>query len=247
MKIKDKKYKLGLIGYPLTHSFSPDYFSSKFEKLEVKNAEYLAYPIEDINEINEIFNFGITGLNVTIPYKEQVIPHLDELSDEAFEINAVNTIKIVEGRKIGYNTDVYGFELSLKSLIGHHKIENALILGTGGASKAIKYVLKKLNINFTIVSRNKKYLMYSQLTESIIDIHRLIINTTPLGTFPNVEECPDIPYKALSSKHFLYDLVYNPEKTLFLKKGKLHNCSIKNGYEMLILQAEKSWEIWNQH
>ena len=247
MKIKKERYKFGLIGYPLEHSFSPDYFSKKFKNLGIENSEYLAYPIENIIQVNKIFKKGVVGLNVTIPYKEQVIPFLDELSDEAFEIEAVNTIKITEGKKVGYNTDVYGFEKSLKSLLGSNKIENALILGTGGASKAIKFVLNKLNINFTIVSRNPNYLMYSQLTEEIIRENKLIINTTPLGMYPKIEECPDLPYSALSEKHFLYDVVYNPEKTLFLKKGELHKCSIKNGYEMLILQAEKSWEIWNQH
>jgi shikimate dehydrogenase len=247
MKNKKDRYKLGLIGYPLEHSFSPDYFSKKFQHLGIKNAEYLAYPIANITKVNEIFNNEISGLNVTIPYKEQIIPFLDELSDEAFEINAVNTIKIIDGRKVGYNTDVYGFEMSLKSLLGSKKVENALILGTGGASKAIKFVLGKLNINYSIVSRKPKYLMYSQLTDEIILQNELIINTTPVGMYPNIEECPNLPYSALSEKHFLFDLVYNPEKTLFLKKGELQNCSIKNGYEMLILQAEKSWEIWNQH
>ena len=247
MKGKKNKYKLGLIGYPLEHSFSPDYFSKKFKSLGIEGSEYLAYPIENINQINNIFDKGIFGLNVTIPYKEQVIPFLDELSDEAFEINAVNTIKITDGRKVGYNTDVYGFEMSLKSLLGNSKIENALILGTGGASKAIKFVLNKLNINFTFVSRSPKHLMYSQLTENIIAENKLIINTTPLGMYPKVEKCPNLPYAALSEKHFLFDLVYNPEKTLFLKMGDSYKCRTMNGYEMLILQAEKSWEIWNQY
>ena len=247
MKIKNKRFKLGLIGYPLEHSFSPDYFSKKFKDLGIEGSEYLAYPIANINDVNKIFKKEVTGLNVTIPYKEQVIPFLDELSDEAYEINAVNTIKIIEGRKVGYNTDVYGFEMSLKSLIGDAKIENALILGTGGASKAIKFVLNKLGIDYSVVSRSSKFLMYSELTEEIIQQNKLIINTTPLGMYPKIEECPDLPYSALSEKHFLFDLVYNPEKTLFLKKGELYKCRIKNGYEMLILQADKSWEIWNQY
>ena len=246
MKLKEE-FKLGLIGFPLGHTFSPTYFSNKFQELGISKSEYLAYPLERIQLVEEIFNKGIDGLNVTIPYKEQVIPYLDELSDEAFEINAVNTIYIKNGRKIGYNTDAYGFEMSLKNLLGSTKVENALILGSGGASKAIKFVLKKLNINYQIVSRSDQYLTYSALSDDIIDQHRLIINTTPLGMYPNAEECPDIPYSALTVKHFLYDLVYNPEKTLFLKKGELQGCSIKNGFEMLVLQAEKSWEIWNQH
>lgn len=247
MKTRIEKYKLGLIGYPLGHTFSPTYFSTKFQELGISDSEYLAYPLEHIELIEGIFNKGVDGLNVTIPYKEQVIPYLDELSDEAFEINAVNTIYIRNGRKVGYNTDAYGFEMSLKNLLGNVKVEKALVLGSGGASKAIKFVLKKLNIDYQIVSRSDQYLTYSALNDNIIDQHKLIINTTPLGMYPNEEECPDIPYSALTEKHFLYDLVYNPEKTLFLKKGELQGSSIKNGFEMLVLQAEKSWEIWNQH
>lgn len=247
MKIKKEGFKLGLIGYPLGHTFSPSYFSSKFQKLGISASEYLAYPIERIELIEKIFDKGIDGLNVTIPYKEKVIPYLDELSNEAYEINAVNTIDIRDGRKIGYNTDAYGFEVSLKDLIGNTKINKALVLGSGGASKAINFVLKKLDIEYQIVSRSNRYLTYDSLTDSIIDEHKLIINTTPLGMYPNEQECPKLPYSALSEKHFLYDLVYNPEKTLFLKKGELQGCSIKNGFEMLVLQAEKSWEIWNQH
>lgn len=246
MKIEKEGYKLGLIGYPLGHSFSPSYFTKKFYDLGMTKSEYLPYPIEQIHQINDIFKIGLKGLNVTIPYKEQVIPFLDELSEEAFEINAVNTILIKDGRKIGYNTDAYGFEKSLLAFLGQEKVENALVLGTGGASKAIKFVLRKLKINYTVISRNEKYFTYSELTKEIIQHHQLIINTTPVGMYPNIEECPNLPYSALSEKHFLFDLVYNPEKTLFLKKGALKNCRIKNGYEMLILQAEKAWEIWNQ-
>jgi len=242
-----EEYKLGLIGYPLGHTFSPTYFSNKFQELGIENSEYLAYSIDNIQKVKNVFENGVTGLNVTIPYKEQVIPFLDELSDEAFQINAVNTIKIVNGRKVGYNTDAYGFEMSLLRQIGTSTIENALVLGTGGASKAIKYVLNKLGINITEVSRQNRYLMYSALDADIIKSHKLIINTTPLGMYPKIDACPDIPYSALTEKHFLYDLVYNPEKTLFLNKGELQGCSIKNGYEMLVLQAEKAWEIWNQH
>lgn len=247
MKFKNKSYKLGLIGYPLGHTFSPTYFASKFEKLGIENSEYLAYPIDSIHGINDIFDDGVNGLNVTIPYKEQVIPYLDELSEEAFEIGAVNTIVIRDGRRVGYNTDAYGFEVALKHLIGEGRVEKALVLGTGGASKAIKFVLNKMNIEFTMVSRSDQYLTYAALDENTIVQNKLIINTTPLGMYPHVDECPDIPYSALTEKHFLFDLVYNPEKTLFLKKGQLQGCSIKNGYEMLVLQAEKSWEIWNQH
>lgn len=245
MNNKKEVYKLGLIGYPLGHSFSPSYFEEKFKKLNITNSEYLAYPIEDIKDIEKVFDKGVTGLNVTIPYKEKVIPFLDELSDEAYEINAVNTIKVKDGKRIGYNTDVYGFEMSLKSLLGSETMENGLILGSGGASKAVKFVLDKLGINYTVVSRNTKYQTYADLDGDILESHKLIINTTPLGMFPNVNECPDLPYYALTEKHFLFDLIYNPEKTLFLNKGYKKKCSTKNGYEMLILQAEKSWDIWN--
>jgi len=241
-----KSYKLGLIGYPLSHSFSPAFFAKKFKELNISDSEYLAYSIDDISKIEEIFDNNVTGLNVTIPYKEQVIPYLDELSDEAYSIGAVNTIRITNGRRVGYNTDAFGFEMSLKKLLGSRKVKRALILGTGGASKAIRYVLQKLNIEFTEVSRQEQYLTYSELNDEIIQNNELIINTTPLGMYPNTDQCPDIPYSALTDKHFLYDLVYNPEKTLFLKTGEQQGSRIKNGYEMLVLQAEKAWEIWNQ-
>lgn len=238
-------HKLGLIGYPLTHSFSPSHFAEKFKTLNIQNSEYLAYSIDEIGKINEIFESGVTGLNVTIPYKEQVIPFLDELSEEATEIGAVNTIKIENGRKVGYNTDVYGFQASLLELIGDTKIEKALILGSGGASKAVKFVLNKLGIEYKIISRKQMYLTYDKLDAKIIQEHKLIVNTTPLGMYPNVDNCPLIPYDGITKQHFLYDLVYNPEKTLFLMKGESAGCSIKNGNDMLVLQAEKSWEIWN--
>ena len=272
-------HKLGLIGYPLSHSFSPSYFAGKFKKLNIQDSEYLAYSIDKIGKINEIFESEVTGLNVTIPYKEQVIPFLDELSDEAAQIGAVNTIKIVDGRKVGYNTDVYGFQASLLEFLGDVKIEKALILGSGGASKAVKFVLKNLGIDYKIVSRREiseadaininesnlssisfdsqemghkefyrkeAYLTYQKLDEKMIQEYKLIVNTTPLGMYPYVDNCPEIPYEGLTEQHFLYDLVYNPEKTLFLMKGESARCSIKNGNDMLILQAEKSWEIWNQ-
>ena len=239
-------HKLGLIGYPLSHTFSPSYFAKKFLALGIDDVEYSAYSIDDIDKVNDIFAQGVTGLNVTLPYKEQVIPYLDELSEEAKGIGAVNTIKIVNGRKIGYNTDVFGFENSLLEQLQDTKVENALILGSGGASKAVKFVLNKIGINSTIVSRKKSYLTYNDLDDSIIESNKLIVNTTPLGMYPQIDTCPDIPYAALTEKHFLYDLVYNPEKTLFLMKGESVGSSIKNGNDMLILQAEKSWEIWNE-
>lgn len=241
-----KSHKLGLIGYPLSHSFSPSYFANKFDTLGIEDSEYLAYSIDTIDKVEEIFDSGVTGLNVTIPYKEKVIPYLDELSEEAAEIGAVNTIKIIDGRKIGYNTDVHGFRSSLLAQLGSAKIEKALVLGSGGASKAVKFVLQKMGIETQIVSRSKSNLSYAKLTSDIMKDHRLIINTTPLGMYPNIDACPNLPYEALSEKHFLYDLVYNPEKTLFLMMGESAGSSIKNGNDMLVLQAEKSWEIWNQ-
>ncbi len=239
-------HKLGLIGYPLSHSFSPTYFAEKFKELNIQDSEYLAYSIDEIDKINEIFNLGVTGLNVTIPYKEQVIAFLDELSAEAAEIGAVNTIKVENSRKVGYNTDVYGFQASLLKQLGDVKIGKALILGSGGASKAVRFVLKNMGIDYKIVSRKKNYLNYLNLNNKIIQDHKLIVNTTPLGMYPHVDNCPLIPYEGLTEQHFLYDLVYNPEKTLFLMKGESAGSNIKNGNDMLVLQAEKSWEIWNQ-
>jgi len=243
--MKQQRIKYGLIGYPLSHSFSPGYFTEKYKKLGIENTEYKAYPIDDINKVCGLVDSGISGFNVTIPYKEQVIPFLDDISEEAKSIGAVNTIKVVDGKLIGYNTDVYGFEESLKSQLGNAKIKKALILGTGGASKAVFYVLKKMGIEPTLVSRRAPHLTYDDLSEDIMSSHNLIVNTTPLGMSPNYNSCPSVPYDFLTEKHFLYDLVYNPEKSLFLKNGESQHCNIKNGYDMLILQAERSFEIWN--
>ncbi|MEE9439607.1 MAG: shikimate dehydrogenase [Saprospiraceae bacterium] len=238
--------KLGLIGFPLSHSFSPGYFSEKFKTHNLPNHEYKAYPIEDISQLLDILDQGVTGLNITIPYKEQILPYLDIISNDAYEIGAVNTLKIENGKLAGYNTDVIGFEKSLLKLLGNAKIESALILGTGGAAKAVQFVLKKLSINYQIVSRKASYLNYKDLQKQDIIKSQLIINTTPLGMYPHVDKCPDIPYEYLSSKHFLYDLVYNPEKTLFLNNGDEKGSKTKNGYDMLIIQAEESWKIWNK-
>ena len=237
-------HKLGLIGYPLSHTFSPSYFAEKFTKLNIQNSEYLAYSIDEISKVTELFSEGVTGLNVTIPYKEQVIPYLDELSDEAKEVGAVNTIKIIDGRRVGYNTDVHGFKVCLLEQLQDTVVERALILGSGGASKSVRYVLDKLGIKNDIVSRREPYLTYGELNVDIINDHKLIVNTTPLGMYPDVDKCPEIPYEALTKKHFLYDLVYNPEKTLFLRNGESAGSNVKNGSDMLMLQAEKSWEIW---
>ena len=239
----------GLIGYPLSHSFSKKYFSDKFEQEGIKNHAYNLFPIERIGNLPMLLESteDLKGLNVTIPYKEYVLDFLDEIDEAAAEIGAVNTIRITNGKLKGYNTDVYGFEISLHKLLGKNTIKNALILGTGGASKACAYVLNKLNIPFKYVSRTKKdgQFTYPELSRQIIDNHQLIINTTPLGTFPNADTCPDIPYEDLGSEHYLYDLVYNPEVSEFLKRGKERGAAIKNGLEMLHLQAEKAWEIWN--
>jgi shikimate dehydrogenase len=237
--------KFGLIGYPLSHSFSPSYFKKKFEKEGIHDAEYRAYPIENAEKMYDLISAGIIGLNVTIPYKEEVIPLLDELDETAAVVQAVNTIKLENGRLKGYNTDVYGFEMSLSSFLSDHKIENAFILGTGGAAKAVEFVLRKLKIKYTYISRKDSYLNYGEITKKMIENHRLIINTTPLGMQPNIHTFPPLPYNGISDKHFCYDLVYNPEKTLFLKKAAGYGAKIKNGSDMLFKQAEKSWQIWN--
>jgi len=248
--------KLGLIGYPLSHSFSKKYFAEKFKREGIRGYEYDLYPLESIESLKDLLQkeTSLVGLNVTIPYKQQVIPYLDALNDDAKSIGAVNTIKIVNGLLTGYNTDVYGFEYSLLDLIKQSKEQRAianmkaLILGTGGASKAVAYVLKKLNISYVFVSRSKTKvtLTYDEISPRIMDDHSIIINTTPLGMAPNVKSSPAIPYALLSRHHLFYDLVYNPEKTVFLEYAQNRGCPTKNGLEMLHLQAEKSWEIWTQ-
>lgn len=244
----------GLIGYPLSHSFSKGYFSKKFEEEKIENCYYENFPIENISLITEVLanNPQLEGFNVTIPYKEKVIAYLDEVSDEAQEIGAVNTIRIIrtgEAIKLsGFNTDVYGFSESLKPLLKPQHT-SAMVLGTGGASKAVMFALKKLGVSYTSISRSKceNTITYNEITNAVMESHKLIINTTPLGTFPKVEELPPLPYQYLSSEHLLYDLVYNPAETAFLKQGILKNSPVKNGLEMLHLQAEKAWQIWNSN
>ena len=237
----------GLIGHPLTHSFSPKYFGKKFGDEGIDDASYSAFDISDIDQLEDLISQkSPIGLNVTIPYKKEVINYLDELSPEAKRIGAVNTIKFVDGHRKGFNTDIYGFHYSLLELLGGYDVENALILGTGGAAQAVQYVLEELDICYHNVSRKTGYLNYEDLNETIISKNRLIINTTPLGTYPNEEQCPDIPYQFLSKEHFLYDLVYNPDTTTFMKKGLAHGAKVKNGLQMLHLQAERAWEIWNE-
>jgi shikimate dehydrogenase len=238
----------GLIGYPLSHSFSPGYFTKKFETEGVA-AQYQAYPIATISDFNDLIQaIEFTGLNVTIPYKQQVIPYLHSLDPTATAVGAVNTIKFHNGKSKGYNTDVFGFEMSLLGLISSPSdIRGALVLGSGGASKAVQYVLSKLNIPFKLISRNSEtHLTYSAIDQELMSQTNLIINTTPLGMYPDDQSKPQIPYHWLNKNYFLYDLVYNPEKTIFLTEGMNRGCKTKNGHDMLILQAEKAWEIWNQ-
>lgn len=238
--------KFGLIGYPLSHSFSPSYFAQKFDLLGLKDHQYEICEAASKEDIIPILKDDYAGLNVTIPYKEKIISLLDTVSDEVISIGAVNTLKRESYKWVGYNTDVYGFRKALTEHSSFDPSQKALILGTGGAAKAIKYVLDQLEIPYILVSRQSSYLNYEELNQSIIEEYRLIINTTPLGTFPNQEACPNIPYKFLSENHYCFDLVYNPEKSLFLNKAHKKGAAIQNGYKMLTYQAEKSWEIWNQ-
>ncbi|SMG46126.1 shikimate dehydrogenase family protein [Sphingobacterium psychroaquaticum] len=244
--------KLGLIGYPLGHSFSKKYYTEKFAKEHIKDIDYDLYPIVDIGNFPDLFanDSSFYGFNVTIPYKQSVVSFLNELSEEAQEMDAVNciTIKYNDGtvHLKGYNTDAYGFENSIRPLLALHHTR-ALVLGNGGAAKAVFYSLKKLGISYKIVSRSHTNgdITYSELNKEIMDSHPIIINCSPLGTFPNIDEAPDIPYEFIGKQHLLYDLIYNPEETLFLRRGKENGAMIKNGYEMLLLQAERNWEIWN--
>ncbi|MBW1298131.1 shikimate dehydrogenase family protein [Aquimarina litoralis] len=237
----------GLLGRDIGYSFSRNYFSNKFEKENI-NDQYQNFDLKTIDELKQVIqNKEINGMNVTIPYKEEVIPYLDNLDPIAKEIGAVNVIKFEKNGKLtGYNSDYYGFTESLKPLL-NDKVKKALILGTGGASKAIAYALDKLDIKYTFVSRNPDFneLSYNDLDEDIIRDFKLIINCTPLGTYPKIENHPDIPFEHLSENHILYDLIYNPEETTFMKKGKEKGAKTSNGLQMLVLQAEKSWEIWN--
>ncbi len=251
-KLSDYKHLFGLIGYPLSHSFSKKYFSDKFLKEGVSDCYYELFPLKDISEFPLLIKKypNLKGLNVTIPYKESVLPFLDVFDENAAAVGAVNTIKIHSGKLYGYNTDVYGFEKSLLQFLKTGQlssIQKALVLGTGGASKAVCFVLKKLGIFYAKVSRDSKKgdLTYEDLDEKILSDTQLIINTTPLGMAPNATTFPALDYELLDSNHFLFDLVYNPEKTVFLTKGKKQGCSIMNGLPMLQLQAEKAWEIWN--
>lgn len=243
--------RFGLIGYPLVHSFSKDYFNGKFSEWGLTDCVYENYSIRDIAQFTQLLSAhpDLNGLNVTIPHKESVIPYLTEMDAIAAEVGAVNCIRIQGGVAKGYNTDVYGFEMSIKPFLENH-YERALILGTGGASKAVAYVLRKWGIPFHSVSRTpagEHEMSYDVLKPEVMHHFPLIINTTPLGTYPDIDACPYLPYEGLSQKHFLYDLIYNPQETTFLRLGRLAGAKTMNGYAMLIKQAEKSWEIWNEN
>ena len=246
--MRDRK-QFGLIGKNIEYSFSRKYFLEKFNSdINLSGYNYKNFDIESINLINRfISDEDLGGLNVTIPYKEEIIPYLDELSDEAREIGAVNTICFENNRKKGYNTDIYGFTESLK-VNSINNIDSMIILGTGGASKTIIYFCKKNNIPYKIVSRKKSndYLSYKEINHSFLRGNVLIVNCTPVGTYPDIDKCPNLPYNLLNEENILYDLVYNPSETLFIKKGKEMGCKTLNGYEMLKFQAEMSWNLWTK-
>lgn len=246
----------GLIGYPLSHSFSQRYFSEKFAGLGLSGYSYENFPIRSIGELIPLIekNPDLRGFNVTVPYKEQVIPHIQVLDELARQVGAVNTVRVSResGRILlsGFNTDVYGFGRSLSEWFSEHGAaipSKALILGTGGASKAVIASLRQMSVETHLISRNpgkNVYKTYRELDAEDMETHRLIVNTTPVGMFPHVREAPDVPYRYVSRRHFLYDLVYNPGETLFLQKGRKKGANTHNGEKMLYLQAEKAWEIW---
>jgi shikimate dehydrogenase len=245
----------GLIGYPLSHSFSPGYFNDKFEKENI-DAVYKLFPLQQISEFPQLIRNhpDLYGLNVTIPYKEQILPYLSSIKGDAFQIQAVNTLAFDRSfstlRLIGYNTDAYGFEMSLfPHLKEYHS--KALILGTGGTSKTVSFVLRKLGIEYLFVTRRKQdissSITYDEITPGLIKEYKLIINTTPLGMYPNTSEKPNIIYETIGDSHLLYDLIYNPSLTSFLQEGKSRGAGVENGLKMLRIQAEQSWYIWNTY
>lgn len=242
----------GLLGKKLSHSFSKKYFTEKFERENIKETVYELFEIPSIDDFSQLIEHqeSLKGLNVTIPYKMEVFPFLHEIDPAAARIGAVNVIKIQENKRLkGYNSDYYGFKLSLEKFLAGNTNVKALILGTGGASKAVKIALEDLDIPYLYVSRHSEkpdILTYEQLDKEIFSSYHLIINTTPLGMYPLIETCPKLPYHLLGENHYLYDLVYNPENTLFMQKGAEKGAKTTNGLEMLYLQAEKSWEIWNE-
>ncbi|MEM9000521.1 MAG: shikimate dehydrogenase [Bacteroidota bacterium] len=246
-KIEQKENRYGLIGKNISYSFSKGYFTKKFTDLKLTDCSYENFDLKEIAEFEQLVPIKhIKGFNVTIPYKETIIPYLRKLDETALQIGAVNTIKITENGLKGFNTDSYGFEKSLEPLL-KEKHRKALILGTGGASKAIAFVLNRLDIEYQFVSRTKKtgQLTYKDLNKNHIAQSLVIVNCTPLGTYPNITAKPNIPYQFLTEDHLLYDLIYNPDKTAFLAQGEKSGATLQNGLRMLELQAEKAWEIWN--
>ena len=251
-KEKLNKELFGLVGKNISYSFSKGYFLDKFKNLQLINHDYVNFDIEKIEDLLSLvnqFKASLKGFNVTIPYKQSIFNYLDVVDVTANEIGAVNTVKLTNnGKLIGYNSDVVGFEKSILPLLKKHHTK-ALILGTGGASKAVAFVLEKQKIDFYKVSRNptiKREISYSDISKKLLKEHTIIINSSPLGTFPNIDQKPSIPYQFLTNKHLLYDLIYNPAETAFLIEGKKQGAEIKNGFEMLELQAEESWRIWNK-
>ncbi|AWU43056.1 shikimate dehydrogenase [Blattabacterium punctulatus] len=248
---KNNKYIFGLIGREISYSFSKKFFLKKFQKESIIQTTYEIFDIPKIEEVLSIFNNPyLKGCNITIPYKKSIISFITELMPEAKTIGSVNVIKIDEKKnRIGYNTDIVGFELSFKKDMNKFSYKNpkALILGTGGVSSSISFILNKLGIDYKYVSRkkDKNFLVYEEINQDLLENYQIIINCTPLGTYPKINLCPSLPYEWISSHHYLYDLVYNPPKTLFLKKGEEKGAMIRNGLEMFRIQAEESWKIWN--
>ena len=240
--------RFGLIGKKLGHSFSAKYFAEKFEREGLLECDYSLYELPEIECVKEfMLTPDLVGFNVTIPYKQQIIPYLDALDEQAREVGAVNCVKIErDGRRVGYNTDVDGIRLSLDKLLGEEKVSAALILGTGGASQAVQYVLRERGISYKVVSREKGKadLTYDDLTQDVMATHRLIINASPVGMYPACENCPNIPYAMLSGSHYLFDLVYNPLTTRFMELGAEQGAATLSGIDMLYAQAESAWKIW---
>ncbi len=240
----------GLIGFPLAHSFSKNYFTKKFEDEGIHDCRFENFELENIGQVKEMLqqNPLLKGFAITIPHKKKILPFLTHATDDVKKMEACNCVRIVDEKLFGFNTDTIGFEQSLKKYLQPHHTK-ALILGTGGAANAVEFVLDKLGIQFLYVSRNRdvavNIISYDELTEELLATHTLIINATPLGTFPKVDECPAIPYQFITAKHYLFDLVYNPAKTKFLQKGEEQAAAIQNGYDMLTIQAEENWKIWN--
>lgn len=246
----EKPLHFGLIGENLAHSFSEKYFAKKFESMNLSEHTYKNFEFQNESELAMFLLddvFKLNGFNVTIPYKESIIPYLDELHETAISVNAVNTVKIIGDKLKGYNTDIYGFLKAFESLI-KTSYKKAIILGTGGASKSVAFALESKGISVSFVSRssiNKEMFSYKELTQEVIETHQIIINCTPVGTFPNINDYPDIPYKFINANHLVLDLIYNPAQTSFLKKAEEKGAQTNNGLQMLEFQAEKAWEIWN--